>query len=67
MPLDRNSTDCVYRGHAAQQLGVIGVVADASRELRRVLEPDGMLRICSPDPDEATAAYQNGRRDYFWC
>jgi predicted SAM-dependent methyltransferase len=35
-------------------------------ELRRVLKPEGMLRLALPDLDRAIAAYQRGDVDYFY-
>jgi SAM-dependent methyltransferase len=66
LPLDNESIDYIYSQHALQELNILEVVG-ALRELRRVLKPGGILRLCLPDLDRAIAAYQNGRRDYFWC
>jgi len=66
LPLASESIDYIYSEHALQQLKILDVV-DALRELHRVLKPDGVLRLCLPDLDKAINAYQDGRRDYFWC
>jgi SAM-dependent methyltransferase len=66
LPLASDSIDYIYSEHALQQLKILDVV-DALRELRRVLKPDGVLRMSLPDLDKAIVAYQNGQRDYFWC
>ena len=66
LPLDSDSIDYIFSQHALQELKILDVV-DALRELHRVLKPGGVLRLCLPDLDNAIAAYQNGRRNYFWC
>ena len=66
LPLDSDSIDYISSQHALQQLKIYDVV-DALCELRRVLKPGGVLRLCLPDLDKAIAAYKSGRRDYFWC
>jgi SAM-dependent methyltransferase len=66
LPLASESIDYIYSEHALQQLKILDVV-NALRELHRVLKSDGVLRLCLPDLDKAINAYQDGRRDYFWC
>ena len=34
-------------------------------ELRRVLKPGGVLRLCLPDLIKGVEAYERGDRDYF--
>ena len=50
--------------HALQEIPISELVPTLS-ELRRVLKPGGVLRLCLPDLDKAVAAYQRGDRDYF--
>jgi predicted SAM-dependent methyltransferase len=35
------------------------------RELRRVIKPGGILRLCLPDLIKGIRAYERGDRDYF--
>ena len=66
LPLESESIDYITSQHALQQLKAYDIIS-ALQELRRVLKPGGVLRLCLPDLDKAIAAYQSGRRDYFWC
>lgn len=64
LPLDDDSIDCIFSQHVLQEIKVYDQLR-ALRELRRVLKPGGVLRLCLPDLDLAIAAYREGRRDYF--
>lgn len=64
LPLDDESIDYISSQHALQELQITDQ-GKALRELRRVLKPNGVLRLCLPDLDRAIAAYQSGRREYF--
>ena len=64
MPLDDNSIDYISSQHALPELKVWDQL-DALSELRRVLKPGGVLRLCLPDLDLAIAAYQSGRQEFF--
>src|SRR5687768_4313423 len=50
--------------HALQEIPLADLVPVLS-ELRRVMKPSGVLRLCVPDLDKAIAAYQRGDREYF--
>ena len=50
--------------HALQEIPLADLVPTLT-ELRRVLKPGGVLRLCVPDLDKAVAAYQRGDREYF--
>jgi ubiquinone/menaquinone biosynthesis C-methylase UbiE len=65
LPLDDDSIDYISSQHALVELKIYDQIA-ALRELRRVLKPGGVLRLCLPDLDRAIAAYQRGQRDYFY-
>ena len=65
LPLDDDSIDYVVSHHALNDLGLYDQWA-ALGELRRVLKPDGVLRLCLPDLDLAIAAYQRGDRSHFF-
>jgi SAM-dependent methyltransferase len=60
LPLDDDSIDYISSQHALPALDIWDQV-DALSELRRVLKPGGVLRLCLPDLDLAIAAYQSGR------
>ena len=51
--------------HGLQDLSYLDVLP-ALRELRRALEPGGVLRIAVPDLDRALSAYLAGDRQYFY-
>jgi SAM-dependent methyltransferase len=65
LPLADASMDCVVAMHVLQDLAY-AEIEPALRELRRVLAPDGVLRIGVPDLDRAIAAYGRGDRAYFY-
>jgi SAM-dependent methyltransferase len=64
LPLDDESIDYIVSQHALQELKIADQTT-ALRELRRVLKPQGVLRLGLADLDGAIAAYQSGHREYF--
>ena len=64
LPLPDDSMQYIASMHAIVELPYLDVVP-ALRELRRVLEPDGVLRLGLPDLDRAIDAYRSGDRTYF--
>jgi SAM-dependent methyltransferase len=64
LPLDDNSIDYISSQHALPELRIYDQVK-ALCELRRVLKPGSVLRLCLPDLDRAITAYQRERADYF--
>lgn len=64
LPLPSDSMRYIASMHALVELPYLAVVP-ALRELRRVLEPGGVLRLGLPDLDRAIAAYVAGDRAYF--
>jgi SAM-dependent methyltransferase len=64
LPLDDNSIDYATSVHVLPELPYPDVVP-ALAELRRVLKPGGVLRLCLPDLDKGISAYKEGRDDYF--
>ncbi len=66
LPLKDGSVDYISSQHALQQLLVYDII-EALKELRRVLKPGGVLRMCLPDLDKAIAAYNKGDSEYFLC
>jgi predicted SAM-dependent methyltransferase len=64
LPLSANSIQYIASMHALCELPYLDVVP-ALRELHRVLEPGGVLRLGLPDLDRAIAAYRSGDRAYF--
>jgi SAM-dependent methyltransferase len=64
LPLDDDSIDYISSQHALPELKVWNQL-DALSELRRVLKPGGVLRLCLPDLDLAIAAYQGGQQEFF--
>lgn len=64
LPLETGAIEYAVSIHALQELPYMEQVP-ALEELRRVLEPGGVLRLCLPDLERAFQAYQRGDRDYF--
>jgi predicted SAM-dependent methyltransferase len=64
LPLERDSIRYIASMHALCELPYIDVLP-ALRELRRVLEPGGVLRLGLPDLDRGIQAYLSGDRAYF--
>jgi predicted SAM-dependent methyltransferase len=64
LPLATNSISYAVSIHALPEIAHPDLVR-ALQELRRVLEPGGVLRLCLPDIDKGIAAYQAGDGDYF--
>jgi predicted SAM-dependent methyltransferase len=64
LPLEAGAVEYAVSIHALQELPYRDQVP-ALRELRRVLEPGGVLRLCLPDLERGFEAYRRGDRDYF--
>lgn len=64
--LDLDSDSILYcvSIHALPEIALPDIVP-ALQELRRVLEPDGVLRLGLPDLDRAIEAYRREDADYF--
>lgn len=65
LPLSDNSLEYIVSIHALQELPYLDVVP-ALQELRRVLQPGGVLRLSLPDLDRGIAAYQDDDPAYFY-
>jgi len=64
LPLEADSVDYAVSVHALPELTYPELVPALS-ELRRVLKPDGVLRLVLPDLDRAINAYRRGEEQYF--
>jgi predicted SAM-dependent methyltransferase len=64
LPLEDGSVDYAVSVHALAELAYPELVP-ALEELRRVLRPEGALRLVLPDFDRAIDAYREGRDEYF--
>lgn len=64
LPLANGSVDYISSMHALPELPYPDL-EDALWELRRVLKPEGLLRLGLPDLDKAICAYQAGDSAYF--
>jgi predicted SAM-dependent methyltransferase len=64
LPLDDDSIDYAVSIHALPELSLEDLVP-ALRELRRVLRPEGVLRLAVPDLDRGIHAYLDADHDYF--
>jgi SAM-dependent methyltransferase len=64
LALPDGSLDYIVSIHALPMISYPDLVP-VLQELRRVLKPGGVLRLCLPDLDKNVAAYQRGDRDFF--
>ena len=64
LPVPDDTFDCIVSIHVLEQIPYLELDA-ALTELRRVLKPDGILRLGVPDLDRAIAAYLRGQHGYF--
>lgn len=64
LPLATNSLDYIVSVHALPMISYPDLVPVLG-ELRRILKPGGVLRLCLPDVDRGIAAYLRGDQDYF--
>jgi SAM-dependent methyltransferase len=64
LPLADDALDDAVSVHAVQEVPYPEVVP-VLRELRRVLRPGGILRLCLPDLDRDIRAYLQQDRSYF--
>lgn len=64
MPLDDNSLDYIVSIHALPMISYPDLVP-VLQELRRLLKPGGVLRLCLPDVKRGIRAFLAGDSDYF--
>ena len=64
IPLDDASLDYIVSVHALPMISFPDLVP-VLEELRRLLKPGGVLRLCLPDVERGIRAYLDGNRDYF--
>jgi predicted SAM-dependent methyltransferase len=64
IPLDESSLDYIVSIHVLPEIPY-PQVEDALWELRRLLKPEGVLRLGLPDLDKAIDAYRRNDRGYF--
>ncbi len=64
LPLEDDSMDYIVAAHALPEIPLTELVP-ILQELRRVLKPNGVLRLSLPDLLKGVAAYQRNDRDYF--
>jgi ubiquinone/menaquinone biosynthesis C-methylase UbiE len=64
LPLDSDSIDYAVSIHALQELAFPDLLP-ALAELRRVVRPGGVLRLCLPDMLKGVAAYEREDHSYF--
>jgi predicted SAM-dependent methyltransferase len=64
LPLATNSISYAVSIHALPEIAYPDLIP-ALQELRRVLEPSGVLRLCLPDIEKGIAAYRAQDLDYF--
>ena len=63
-PLESDSIDYVASVHTLPEIPYPDLVPSLM-ELRRILKPNGVLRLALPDLDKAIQAYLANERDYF--
>ena len=64
IPLAPDSIDYIVSVHALPEIPYPEQIP-VLQELRRVLKPNGVLRLCLPDLDKGIQAYLRNDRDYF--
>lgn len=64
LPLETESIDYAVSIHALPEVSYPDLIP-VLQELRRVLKPDGVLRLGLPDLDKGIQAYLRNDRDYF--
>ena len=64
LPLEDDSLDYIVSHHALVEIPMSEIVP-VLQELRRVLKPEGALRLGLPNLDNAIKAYQENDREYF--
>lgn len=64
LPLDDDSIDYAASVHALPEVPYDRIVPVLG-ELRRVIKPGGILRLCLPDLLKGVKAYERGDREYF--
>jgi len=64
LPLEDDSIDYIVSIHALPEVPY-GDLGEVLRELRRVLKPDGVLRLGLPDLERGVRAFLENDRDYF--
>lgn len=64
LPLEDDSIDYVVSIHALPEVPYPELVP-ILQELRRILKPNGVLRLALPDLNKGIQAYQRNDRDYF--
>jgi SAM-dependent methyltransferase len=64
LPLENDSIDYIVSIHALPEVPYPNLVP-VLRELRRVLKPNGVLRLSLPDLDKGIQAYLRQEWDYF--
>jgi SAM-dependent methyltransferase len=64
LPIESATIDYAFSMHALQEVE-LPAVAPLLEELRRILRPGGVLRLCLPDVDKAIDAYRRGEASRF--
>jgi len=64
LPLENDSIDYAVSIHALPEVPYDGLIP-VLQELRRVIKPGGVLRLCLPDLLKGVDAYRRGDKDYF--
>lgn len=64
LPLADASMDYIVSIHALPMISLLDVVP-VLQELRRLLKPGGVLRLCLPDLERGIAAFQAGNAEHF--
>lgn len=64
LPIENESLDYIVSIHALPMIPYPDLIP-VLQELRRVLKPEGVLRLGLPDLDKGIRAYQRNERDYF--
>lgn len=62
-PITDNSVECIYASHTFEHISIFSMPL-VMKECFRILKPDGILRIITPNPAKSLREYLEGNADF---